>query len=148
MHISRTLVELGLLRVAAVVLDDVDGLDGVLVARLHELDGLDHHLGVELVLGADDLGAHGGLGAVHEAVGAQVLDLHAEVLGDVAASLLAGDLVAAHDAGRVQLLLDELVGALQQLRGDDHHGGRAVAHLLVLQLRQLHDHLRRRVLHV
>ena len=70
MHISRTLVELGLLRVAAVVLDDVDGLDGVLVARLHELDGLDHHLGVELVLGADDLGAHGGLGAVHEAVGA------------------------------------------------------------------------------
>ena len=39
----------------------------------------------------------------------------------------------------VQLVLDELVGLLQQLRGQDDHRGGAVAHLLVL--RELHDDL-------
>ena len=45
-------------------------------------------------------------------------------------------------------VLDQLVGALEQLRGHDHDRGGAVAHLLVLNLGQLHKHTRRRVLHL
>lgn len=45
--------------------------------------------------------------------------------------------VAADNVGRVYLVLDQLVGALQQLRSEDDDRGGAVAHLCVLQLSQL-----------
>ena len=95
------------------ILNNMDSLNGVLVAALDKLYGLDHHLGVEVVFSADDLGAHGGLGAVNQTVLTQVANLHAEVVLDVLAGLSAGNLVAAHDASGVQLVLDQLIRPLQ-----------------------------------
>jgi hypothetical protein len=46
----------------------------------------------------------------------------------------------------VYAVLHQLVRALQQLGGEDDDRGGAVAHLLVLHLRELHEDARRRVL--
>jgi len=61
------------------------------------------------------------------------------VLRDVLAGLLAGNAVARNDGGGVDLLLDQFVGVLQQLSGQDDHRGGAIADLLVLELSQLNQ---------
>jgi hypothetical protein len=130
------------------ILDDINSLNGVLVSSLHVLDSIDYHLGVEVVLRSDDLGTHAGLGTVDQTVLAHVRHLHAEVLSNVLAGFATGDLVAAHDAGGVELVLDQVVGSLEEFGGHDDDRGGSVADFLVLELGKLDDDLGRRVLDV
>ena len=62
--------------------------------------------------------------------------------------LLDGQLESAGDDGRVDVLLEQGLGALEKLAGEDHRGGRPVAALLVLGLSDLDQHLGRRMLDV
>ena len=62
--------------------------------------------------------------------------------------LLDGDLESAGDDGRVDVLLEQVLGALEELAGEDDRGRRSVPALLVLGLRDLHQHLGGRVLDV
>jgi hypothetical protein len=104
-----TFIKLRVHGVATVVLDDVDGLDGVLVPLLNVEDGVHHHLGVEVLFGADDLAAHGGLHTVNEAFATQFTDLKTQVVLNVAAGFATSDLEAAHDAGGMKLVVDQLM---------------------------------------
>jgi hypothetical protein len=49
--------------------------------------------------------------------------------------------VPGDDAGRVDLVLDQLVRALEKLGCEDHNGRRAVPNLLVLKVGELHEDL-------
>src|SRR2546427_373244 len=57
-----------------------------------------------------------------------------------------GHPVPIHDDRRVDLLLNQGLGFLQELAREDDRTRRAVADLVVLSLRDLHEHLRGRVL--
>src|SRR3989441_1279223 len=59
-----------------------------------------------------------------------------------------GHAVAVHDERRVDLLLDEALRFLEKLPGQDDGARRAVADLVVLGLRDLDQHLGRRVLNL
>ena len=60
--------------------------------------------------------------------------------GDVGGAPPAGD-----DVLWVELHADQLLGLLEQLGGQHRHRGGAVAHLVVLHARHVHQHLGRRV---
>ena len=53
-------------------------LDGVDIADLDGPGGVHHHLGEEVVIGADQLAGHAGLGAVDETLLAEIVDLEGE----------------------------------------------------------------------
>ena len=79
------------------VLDNINSFDRVLVATLDGLDGVHYHLGVEVVFRPNDLGTHGGLGAIQQGVLAQIRHLDGQVLGNVVAGLTTGNFVPTHD---------------------------------------------------
>jgi len=70
------------------------------------------------------------------------------VVPHVFARLPNGQPIPPNDVGRMNLVRHQVVGALEQLRGEDHDGRRAVTNLLVLLLRELREDARRRVLHL
>mmetsp|Transcript_61312 Transcript_61312/g.161124 ORF Transcript_61312/g.161124 Transcript_61312/m.161124 type:complete len:491 (-) Transcript_61312:36-1508(-) len=134
-------------------LEDVDLAHGVLrlavgVRDLHRLDRLDDDLREDVPLAPDKLGGEGGLRNLREHVLVQLVHLDAQVALDVLQGLLHRDAVPGDDRRRVDVVLDQLVRALQQLRRDDHHRGGAVADLRVLQVCQLHQNLGGGVLHL
>lgn len=61
-----------------------------------------------------------------------------------ATDLAHGQSVACDDVSGMDLVLDQLVGALQQLRREDDHRGGAVPHLGILKLSKLHQNLQNR----
>ena len=61
---------------------------------------------------------------------------------DVFDSFPASQSVTSDDGGRVDLLLDELVGVAQQLGGDDDDGRRAVTDFLILKLSEFDQDLK------
>mmetsp|Transcript_84410 Transcript_84410/g.239933 ORF Transcript_84410/g.239933 Transcript_84410/m.239933 type:complete len:371 (+) Transcript_84410:1071-2183(+) len=138
--------ELGLEGGAAVALEDVDGADRVarlalVVNGLDRGERLDGHRGEEVRLRAEDLRGHGGAARVEENIVAELVSANEQVVLDVLNSLAHGKTVARHNRGRVDLVLDELVGALEELRRDDDHRGGTISHFLVLEVRQLDEHL-------
>mmetsp|Transcript_29986 Transcript_29986/g.81263 ORF Transcript_29986/g.81263 Transcript_29986/m.81263 type:complete len:572 (+) Transcript_29986:3-1718(+) len=115
---------------------------------LDRLDGVHNDPAKEVGLRPEKLGGERGLCDAEENVLLQLVHLDAQVLLDVLDGLPHGQAVAGDDRGRVDVVLHELVRPLQQLGRDDHHGGRAVPHLCVLQVGQLHQHLGRGVFHL
>lgn len=61
------------------------------------------------------------------------------MLGEVPDGLLAREAVTGDDGGRVDLVLDEVVGAAEEFGRDDDDRGGAVSDLLVLLLRELDE---------
>lgn len=95
---------------------------------------------------SDDLARHAGLGNVDEAVLAERVDLDGELLSHEAHGLLAREAVAGDDGRRVNLVLDKVVRALEELGGDEDDRRRAVADFLVLLLGELNEDPARGVL--
>jgi hypothetical protein len=145
--------ELGLDRRAPVALQDRDRRHRVLDLarrRLH-LDGkngVHDHVGEEVGFRAEDLGREARLRAVHQHFAPKRLGVEDQPRLNLANRRTHCEAVARHHNGRVHLLPHELVRSSEELGSDDDDRGRAVAHLAVLQVRELHHHLRRRVLHV
>ena len=102
----------------AVGLEHVDCLDGIFEATL-TVTGLDshcrvnNHVGKEITVDGNNLRRHGCSGSSNNAISAQVSSVHCEVVLDVSASFLAGQLVAGNDVGGVDLLLDKFIGLFQ-----------------------------------
>lgn len=111
----------------------VDALDGG--------HGVDDELGEEVRVGADDLRAHAGLGGVEQGLAPEPVDLDRHDAVDELDGLAHREAVAADDRGRVDARAHEVVGALQELRSEDHDRRRAVADLLVLQVGELDEDL-------
>ena len=128
-------------------LEDVDGPDrvssvAVVVVRLHRLDRVDDHLPEKIAIRADNLRAHARLGRLQDRVLAERLDVRRELRLDVLHRLAHRQTVPADDARRVDLVAHEIVRAAKELAGENHDGRRAVAHLAVLEIRELHENLR------
>ena len=100
----------------------------------------------EVGLAAEDLRRERGLGDREGDLAAHLVGLDGELVLDELDRLLHRHPVARHHRRRVYAVLHQLVRALQQLGGEDDDRGGAVAHLLVLHLRELHEDARRRVL--
>lgn len=105
------------------------------------------HVFCAVYVRANDFAAHGRLCGVDEAFLAERIDLDGHLVGNELAGHLGSQTVAGDNGRRVNLVLDQLVGALQKLGGDDHDRSRTVTDLAVLLLRQLDQHFARRVLH-
>ena len=115
---------------------DVVGVD--LAVLLDCPAGLDDDVGEVLPLAADGLAGHGGLGDLLQEVVVVGVD------GDVVEyldGLGGGHLESVGDDGGVDVGVDEGLGLLQQLSGQDDGGGGAVPALAVLGLGDLDHHL-------
>jgi hypothetical protein len=149
----------------AVGLEHVDSLDGVLdlstgVDRLDREHSVDSHAGEEVTIPArshlvsccsrprfdqsrdsrsDDLAGHARLGHVDEAVLSERINLDGQLLREVPHGLLAREPVPRDDGRGVNLVLDEVVGALEQLRRDEHDRRSPVSDFLVLLLGELDE---------
>ena len=78
-----------------------------------------------------------------------MFDLHTVVLNpdlDVLDSLLARQAVARDDGSGVNVVLDKLLCALEELCSNNDNAGGAIANLLVLEICELNKNLSRRVL--
>merc|ERR1719244_1171629 len=87
---------------AAMSLEHIDSLDGVLVATLaiRGLDGhggVHHHVGKEVIVDGDYFGGHGGSGSSNNAFPAKIFGGDCEVVLDVPTCFLASQLVASND---------------------------------------------------
>ena len=138
--------KLGLPGGLSVCLEDVNGLDGVLgltlgVGGLDVVHGLDNHTGEEVGLGAEKLGAHGGLGGVEDGILTEGVGLDTALLLDKSDGLLEGKTVTRHNRSGVNLVLHQLVGSLQELSGEDDNGGGSVTDFTVLDLGELAEDL-------
>ena len=144
--------ELGLLHVGSGLLDGLDvlqvgGVLSVLVLVENGLDGVDDHLGEELLGGVDLLADHGGLRDLLK----EGLVLQGDLLGHAFQDLLrllVGQPVSGGNDGGVDVGVDQVEGLLEKFSGDDDGGGGSVSDLLVLGLCDLHEHLGRGVLDV
>ena len=110
---------------STVSLEDVDVLDGVLgragsVGHLDVLHGSDDHVAEEVRLGSQKLGAHGGLGGSQYRFFVELGLAHNQLLLDEVDRLLEGHSVTSHDGGWVNLGLDQLVGSLEKLSGENN----------------------------
>ena len=99
------------------------------------LDGVDDHLGEEVFILADDLGVHGGLGALQEQVALLFFSLVANLDGDLLDSLSAefqGFTVTLDDDLRVHAFFDKVLRLLEQLTGGEDDTCRAITNLVIL----------------
>ena len=141
---------LRLLHGLAVRLEDVDALDrvprvAVVVVSLDRRRRVDNHPSEKVAIRADNLGAHARLGAVQNRLRTERVDRRRQLVLDVLHRLAHRQAVARDDGRRVDLVADQVVSPLEQLAGEDHDGGGAVADLAVLELRELHEDLSERV---
>src|SRR5208282_4109334 len=96
----------------------------------------------------DSLRSHGGRRAVDQDGFVVRLDGRADLGFEKVLRLLARELETADDDRGMNVLLEKILGALEELTGDHDRRGRSVAALLVLGLGDLDQHLRGRVLDV
>lgn len=141
-----TINEHGLFGGLAVGLQDVHVLNGVLglaggVGHLDGLHGVDNHVAEEVRLSSEELGAHGGLGGLEDGLRGEVTLTHDQLLLDEVDRLFEGHTVSRHDGSRVDLVLDEVVGSLEELSGEDDNGGGTVTDLTILDLGELDEDL-------
>src|SRR5881628_1754644 len=109
------------------------------------LDRVDGDVGQEVRVRPDASTGHRGSRDRSESVLIGPLDGKGELSKEFD-GLRGGHPVAVHDERRVDLLLDEALRLLEELPGQDDGARRAVADLVVLGLRDLDQHLGRRVL--
>jgi len=107
-------------------------------------DGVDDHLGEELLVLGDNLGVEGSLSALDQELllllRGLVADLHGNLFNSLQA-LLAGLAVAAHNDLAVHALVDESLGLLQKLTGGDNDRGSSISDFVVLGLGDVHKGL-------
>ena len=72
------------------------------------------------------------LTCVDDAFPSEIVDVDGEIVVEIFARFFTGEPVAADDRSRVDLLFDQLLGVLQQLRGDDDDRGGSIADFLIL----------------
>ena len=115
---------------------------------VEHLDGADNELGEEPALSVDELGAHGGGGALLEQLAlllhVLLVDLHAQLV-DAVDGELGGLAEGLDDQSGVHALVDEGLALLEELAGEDDHRGGAVADLGVLGLGDVDQRLGGRV---
>ena len=145
---QHALDDLGVVDRAADLLLD---LDVVLVDRAVVLgdhaDRLHDELGQLVLGGLGALAGHRGLGDLLEVAEVGLRDRDRDLLEDLL-GLLGGEPVPGCDHRGVDVLVEELLGALQELARDHDCRGGAVADLVVLGLGDLDHHLGGRVLDV
>lgn len=134
-----TIDELSFLGRLTVSLEDVNVLNWVLgltlsINHLNVLHGINNHVGEEVSLTEQKLGAHGGFGSVDKTFTGEGIGLDSEVLSDKVDRLLKGKTVAAHDGGGMNLVLNKLVGSLQKLGSEDDNGGGTITDFTILDL--------------
>lgn len=88
---------------------------------------------------SNDLARHASLGDVDEAILSERVHLDRQLLRQVPHGLLARQPVPSDDGRRVDLVLDEIVRALEELGGDEDDRGGSVSDLLVLLLSELNE---------
>ncbi|OQC68555.1 MAG: hypothetical protein BWX50_01208 [Euryarchaeota archaeon ADurb.Bin009] len=145
---DHALDDLGLLDGSADLLLDLDelGVDGAVGIGNHR-DRPDDEVGDLLFGGFGALAGHRSIGKLLEHRHIVGFDVDGNLVEDNLRSVC-GHPVAVGDDRGVHILIEEILGALQEL-ACDHHGGRgAVADLVVLGLCDLDHHLRGGVLDV
>src|SRR2546422_295264 len=127
-----------------VIVDEVRSVGSLLRDRRHRLHG---DVRQEFLVAAGGLGRHRCHPDLLE--GVELLDgnLRRDLLENLV-GLVRGLAIPGRNHGRMDVLVDQVLGLLEQLPGQDDGGRRAVAGLLVLGLRDLDEHLRRGVLNV
>jgi len=101
-----------------------------------------------LFLRSNDLAGHAGLGSVDKAITAQSIDLDGHLVSDEVASFPGSHSVSCNNGGGVDLVLDQLVGPLQELSGNNDDRGGAITDLLILLLSQLDQNASSWMLHL
>src|SRR5881296_3458314 len=127
-----------------VIVDEVRPVGSLLRNRRHRLHG---DVRQEFLVAAGGLGRHRGHPDLLK--GVEFLDgnLRRDLLENLV-GLVRGLAITGRNHGRMDVLVDQVLGLLEQLPGQDDGGRRAVAGFLVLGLRDLDEHLRRGVLNV
>jgi hypothetical protein len=113
----------------------------------HVLDRVDGELRQEVLADLGALAGHGGRSHLPEHLLVLRIDGGRDVIED-RLRLLAGEVVAADDGRRVDVLLEQVLRLLQELAGQRDGRRRAVADFVLLGLGDLDDHLGRGVLDV
>mmetsp|Transcript_7514 Transcript_7514/g.21450 ORF Transcript_7514/g.21450 Transcript_7514/m.21450 type:complete len:226 (+) Transcript_7514:1107-1784(+) len=114
--------------------------------NLDRLDRVDDHLSEQVGVRANELGAQRRLRNVQEHVLVKLVDGDGQIGLDVLDGFPHGQSIPGDDVRGVNVVLDQLVRTLQQLGCDDDDGRRAIADLAVLEVGQLDQNLRRRML--
>ena len=122
----------------------LDAHQAEIEVRVEHAHGLHDHGGEVLLVGADQLGVQRGAGHLLEhhtlLLGVRLGNGHRDGVERLE-RLLQTRADAADDHLRVHSLIDEFLGVLQDLCGQQHHGRRSVAHLGVLRLGDVHQGL-------
>src|SRR5881296_435478 len=127
-----------------VIVDEVRSVGSLLRDRRHRLYG---DVRQEFLVAACGLGRHRGHPDLLQGVEFLDGDLRRDLLENLV-GLVRGLAISGRDHGRVDVLVDQVLGLLEQLPGQDDGRRGTVAGLLVLGLRDLHEHLRRGVFDV
>src|SRR5881296_2274956 len=127
-----------------VIVDEVRSVGSLLRDRRHRLYG---DVRQEFLVAACRLGRHRGHPDLLQGVEFLDGDLRRDLLENLV-GLVRGLAISGRDHGRVDVLVDQVLGLLEQLPGQDDGRRGTVAGLLVLGLRDLHEHLRRGVFDV
>lgn len=127
-------------------LQDVYSLNRALylTGLAHVLDvhhSIDDNIGKELALGSKKLGRHGGLSGVNKGIAAKSVNFQTHVLLNELDGLSEGNTVTRHHTGRVDLVLNKLVGSLEELSSEDNDGGSTITDLSVLDLGKFDEYL-------
>src|SRR5256885_1079412 len=127
-----------------VIVDEVRSVGSLLRDRRHRLYG---DVRQEFLVAACRLGRHRGHPDLLQGVEFLDGDLRRDLLENLV-GLVRGLAISGRDHGRVDVLVDQVLGLLEELPGQDDGRRGTVAGLLVLGLRDLHEHLRRGVFDV
>ena len=127
-----------------VIVDEVRSVGSLLRDRRHRLHG---DVRQELLVAACGLGRHRGHPDLLQGVDFLDRNLRRDLLENLV-GLVRGLAIPGCNHGRVDVLVDQVLGLLEQLPGQDDGRRGAVAGFLVLGLRDLDEHLRRRVFDV
>mmetsp|Transcript_36845 Transcript_36845/g.86037 ORF Transcript_36845/g.86037 Transcript_36845/m.86037 type:complete len:312 (-) Transcript_36845:113-1048(-) len=157
---SKPVHHVGFHRRLPVRLEDVHGRQGIFIPsppalcrgrhvhHLHGFESVHGQMREEIGLRAKDLGGHRRFRRAEEILLPQFVHLHHKLLLDVGHGGFQRPSVSRHDARGMDSLPNQLVAPSQQLRRHDYDAGGAVTDLLVLEVRELDEHLGGGVLHL
>ena len=108
---------------------------------LHVHHSIDDNVGEELALGSEKLGRHGCLSSVNKGIAAKSVNFQTHVLLDELDGLSESNTVTRHYTCRVDLILNKLVGSLEELSSEDNHRGSTITDLSILDLGKFDEYL-------
>lgn len=123
------------------------GREKVVIATNQEYHEIWEIIIMHSCLLSDDFTRHARLGSVHQRLTAQHVHLDAQLVLHEFHSFPTRETVTGNDSRGVDLRFYELVCPPEQLRSDDHHGSRTVAHFLVLFLCKVDKYASSRMLY-